>query len=55
MTSRLAAMITTPIACVSFIRAFANRIGRRTDRDWADPGRCHVIPFDGYAGAGRWP
>jgi hypothetical protein len=37
MISRLAAMITTPIACASLIRA------------------CHVIPFDGYAGAGRWP
>jgi hypothetical protein len=36
--------------------------GQTTRRPWRlscrqglDPGRCHVISFDGHAGAGRWP
>jgi hypothetical protein len=36
--------------------------GQTTRRPWClsccqglDPGRRHVIPFDGHVGAGRWP
>jgi len=37
-------------------------VSHTTRRPWClsccqrlDPGRCHVIPFDGHADAGRWP